>query len=52
MSQSATAVTVVLDDIVVKKLHIIQSKKRKKEKRKRATCFSRVLNDQLRIALK
>ena len=48
----STAVTVVLDDVVVRKLGVIQSKRRKKEQNKRASSFSRVLNDQLRKALK
>jgi len=51
------SVTVVLDDVVVKKLHIIQSTKRKNEKslvknNKHAFSFSRVLNETLRKTLK
>jgi len=48
-------ITVVLDDIVVKKLCVIQSKKRK-EKRvapyKRDSSFSRVLNNEQKFEIK
>ncbi len=43
-------ITVVLDDQVVKKLRIIQSKKIAKSKR--SVSFSSVINDELRKAIK
>jgi len=43
-------ITVVLDDAVVKKLRIIQSKKIGKSKK--SVSFSRVINEELRKALK
>jgi len=43
-------VTVVLDDVVVRKLHHIRSKMIKKEKS--TYSFSRVINEELRKALK
>lgn len=42
-------VTIILDDVVVRKLRNIQSKMIKKEGK---CSFSKVLNDQLRDALK
>jgi len=43
-------ITVVLDDVVIKKLRIIQSKKI--AKLKKSISFSRLINEELRNALK
>ncbi len=43
-------ITVVMDDAVVKKLRIVQSKKISKSKK--SVSFSRVINEELRKALK